>query len=259
VSSLQTELEQRKHLEAALREVLHKRALTRRGDGGEERPGPRALPLARESVEEYAIFMLDADGRVSSWNAGAERSRGTRRGDHRAALLRFYPPRTWRSALWSSRSPPAKGRFEDEGWRVRKDGTRFWANVVISRMRDLNGRLVGFAKVTRDLTPRRQLERSGSRAPRWRRRSPSRKRMEELRERLIGIVGTTCARRSPRSRWLRAHAQARTLSQEDARATARIARTAERMSKIISELLASPARGWAVGSRSIRSPADRPR
>jgi PAS domain S-box-containing protein len=113
------------------------------------------------SVADYAIFILDPEGRVSSWNAGAERIKGYLAdeiiGQH---FSRFYPredvalgkpARELEAAL-------AHGRFEDEGWRLRKDGTAFWANVIITPMRDETGELRGFAKVTRDLTVRRQLE-----------------------------------------------------------------------------------------------------
>src|SRR5207248_3673936 len=108
---------------------------------------------------EYAIFMLDPYGRVSSWNPGAERIKGYRAdeiiGQH---FSRFYPPEDAGKCDMELEVAARDGRFEDEGWRVCKDGTRFWANVVISRMLDRDGRLIGFAKVTRDLTHRRQLE-----------------------------------------------------------------------------------------------------
>ena len=105
----------------------------------------RPLRLLVESVRDYAIFMLDPDGHVLTWNAGAERIKGyTRRRDHRPALLaRSTPPEDHRppaSPSTSCDAPRASGRFEDEGWRVRKDGTRFWANVVITALRDADGR-----------------------------------------------------------------------------------------------------------------------
>jgi PAS domain S-box-containing protein len=113
------------------------------------------------SVTEYAIFMLDPEGRVASWNAGAERIKGYRAeeivGQH---FSRFYPDEDlqWGKPAYELRVASAEGRFEDEGWRVRKDGSRFWANVVITALRDEAGRLVGFAKVTRDLSERRKAE-----------------------------------------------------------------------------------------------------
>jgi PAS domain S-box-containing protein len=117
--------------------------------------------LMVESVTDYAIVMLDPDGRVVSWNAGAERIRGYCAeeilGQH---FSRFYtsedikggkPQRDLDEAA-------AKGRFKDEGWRVRRDGSTFWANVVFTAIRDQFGNLRGFAKLTRDLTERRQVE-----------------------------------------------------------------------------------------------------
>src|SRR6266705_5580321 len=114
-----------------------------------------------EDVQDVAIFMLDGAGRVSTWNSGAERIKGYRAeeivGQH---FSRFYPPEA------VAEGKPARllalaareGREEDEGWRVRKDGTRFWANSVISPMRDSQGGLIGYAKVTRDLTQRRRAD-----------------------------------------------------------------------------------------------------
>ena len=107
-------------------------------------------------------------GTSLTWNAGAERIKGYTAdeiiGKHFSI---FYPPeddRARASPSASSRSRPREGRFEDEGWRVRKDGTRFWANVVITALRDPTGTLVGFAKVTRDLTERRAAEEALRRA-----------------------------------------------------------------------------------------------
>lgn len=115
--------------------------------------------LLVDSVRDYAIFALDTAGHVLSWNAGAERFKGWKAheiiGQHFSV---FYP-------LEDRWKPPQElviatetGRFEEEGWRVRKDGSRFWANVVITALRDKSGDLVGFAKVTRDLTERRLAE-----------------------------------------------------------------------------------------------------
>ena len=116
--------------------------------------------LLVQSVTDYAIYMLDLSGRVTSWNAGARRFKGYEAdeiiGEH---FSRFYTPEERESipriALETARR---KGRFEAEGWRVRKDGSRFWANVVIDPILDPKGELVGFAKVTRDLTERRAAE-----------------------------------------------------------------------------------------------------
>ncbi len=116
--------------------------------------------LLVESVRDYAIFMLDPRGIVESWNLGAERIKGYR-GDEiiGAHFSRFYPDEDVRSGKPERELEIAarEGRLEDEGWRVRKDGSRFWANVIITALRD-EGRLVGFAKVTQDLTERRRAE-----------------------------------------------------------------------------------------------------
>jgi len=119
--------------------------------------------LLVESVQDYAIFALDPDGRVLSWNAGAQRLKGYTRdeivGRH---FSTFYPPDALAAGkpAWELETATREGRVEDEGWRVRKDGTLFWANVVITALRDQSGTLVGFAKVTRDLTARRDAEQS---------------------------------------------------------------------------------------------------
>jgi PAS domain S-box-containing protein len=115
--------------------------------------------LLVESVRDYAIFMLDPQGRVLTWNAGAERIKGYRAeeiiGRH---FSTFYPPEAGDFPAHELKVAAAEGRFEDEGWRVRKDGSRFWANVVITALYGPGKELLGFAKVTRDLTERREHE-----------------------------------------------------------------------------------------------------
>jgi two-component system CheB/CheR fusion protein len=112
-------------------------------------------------VRDYAIFMLDADWRVASWNEGARRLKGYEEpeilGKHFSV---FYPAedRTSGRIEREIEAVMADGRVEDEGWRIRKDGTRFWANVVITRVTDPQGNLLGFTKVTRDLSERRNAE-----------------------------------------------------------------------------------------------------
>jgi PAS domain S-box-containing protein len=125
--------------------------------------------LLVDCVKDYAIFMLDPQGYVVSWNAGAARIKGYSReeivGQHFSV---FYAPEEAAAGKPARELAIARqiGHVEDEGWRVRKDGTTFWANVVITAVHDESNRLRGFAKVTRDLTERRQreeLERSGER------------------------------------------------------------------------------------------------
>ncbi|HEY3391448.1 MAG TPA: PAS domain S-box protein, partial [Lacipirellulaceae bacterium] len=119
------------------------------------------LRLLIHGTTEYAIFMLDSAGRITTWNPGAERLNGYQAdeiiGQH---FSRFYPQeaidRRWPD--YELEVARDKGRFEDEGWRVRKDGTQFWSNVVITALRDEAGNLRGFSKITRDMTERRQAE-----------------------------------------------------------------------------------------------------
>jgi PAS domain S-box-containing protein len=112
-------------------------------------------------VKDYAILMLDLDGRITTWNDGAERIKGYRAeeiiGEH---FSKFYAPEAVAADKPSVglKIAAQEGRFEEEGWRVRKDGSGFWANVVITALRDKTGRLHGFAKVTRNITERRQAE-----------------------------------------------------------------------------------------------------
>ena len=117
--------------------------------------------LLVESVDDYAIFALDPDGFILSWNAGARRFKGYT-GDEIIGkhFSIFYPREKIEEGFpeYELREAARVGRLEDEGWRVRKDGTRFWANVVITALRDRSRRLVGYAKVTRDLTERRMAE-----------------------------------------------------------------------------------------------------
>jgi hypothetical protein len=119
----------------------------------------RGLMIA--SVRDYALLTLDASGRVVMWNAGAEKIKGYRAheivGKHFSV---FYPEDDVLAGKCERElvAAAAHGSFEDEGWRVRKDGSRFWANVVISAIRDDLGELVGYSKVTRDLTERRRAE-----------------------------------------------------------------------------------------------------
>lgn len=141
------------------------------GDNGEAAHVPSVLranaPAAVDywalvqSIEDYAIFLLDPTGHIVSWNAGAQKLKGYAAheiiGEH---FSRFYPgeavARGW--PAYELQQAALTGRFEDEGWRVRKDGTTFWCNVVITAVRNDAGELTGFAKITRDLTSQRAYE-----------------------------------------------------------------------------------------------------
>jgi PAS domain S-box-containing protein len=118
----------------------------------------RSLRLLINAVIYYAIYMIDLDGRVLTWNAGAVRLKGYSAEEITGQpFTRFYTPEDIRAELPQKalRAARETGRFEAEGWRVRKDGTRFWASVVIDAVRDPEGDVIGFAKVTRDITERR--------------------------------------------------------------------------------------------------------
>ena len=116
-----------------------------------------------DAIDDYAIFMLDANGRVSSWNPGAARFKGYTAaeilGEH---FSRFYTEEDRANGVPDQvlRTAAAEGRFEGEGWRLRKDGSRFWAHVVIDVVRDPSGAPSGYAKITRDLTEQRKTQRA---------------------------------------------------------------------------------------------------
>ena len=145
----------------AVREAAERDAAAFAGEASTVVEGGGLHRLLVDSVRDYAIFALDPGGHVLSWNAGAQRLKGYAPaeiiGRHFSI---FYPPgdivanKPGRELVDAVRD----GRVEDEGWRIRKDGTRFWANVIITALRDEAGILVGFAKVTRDLTERRRAE-----------------------------------------------------------------------------------------------------
>jgi PAS domain S-box-containing protein len=116
--------------------------------------------LLVETVQDYAIFMLDPFGHVASWNTGAERTNGYTAEEIIGQHFRvFYPAEKQREGhpehelQWAKRD----GRYEEEGWRIRKDGSQFWAHVTIAAVRDDEGELIGFAKVTRDITERQEI------------------------------------------------------------------------------------------------------
>lgn len=133
------------------------------------------LRLIVQGTIDYAIFMLDPHGHVATWNAGAERIKQYTADEIVGRHFSTFYPQEVIDQGWPGyelKVAAAEGRFEDEGWRVRKDGTTFWANVVITAVKDDHGGLLGFTKVTRDLTGRRQAEADARRlaeesAARW--------------------------------------------------------------------------------------------
>jgi PAS domain S-box-containing protein len=143
----------------------------RRGHDRRTHPGAHHLELNERTLQllegfvwdvtDYAVFVLDPEGRIRTWNTGARRIKGYSRdeilGSH---FSRFYPEealaRDWPATELVAAAK--QGRFEDEAWRVRKDGSQFWANVIITAIRDHRGEVQGFLKITRDLTERRRQE-----------------------------------------------------------------------------------------------------
>jgi PAS domain S-box-containing protein len=121
----------------------------------------RQFRLFVEGVRDYALFRLDPQGIVCTWNAGAQRIKGYSASDIIGQhFSKFYTPEDQQTGLPQRALAIAArdGRFEGEGWRVRKDGRRFWANVVIDAIHDESGRFIGFAKITRDITERREAQ-----------------------------------------------------------------------------------------------------
>ena len=131
---------------------------TRRRSEEELRASEERFRVLVRSVKDYGIFMLDPEGRVASWNEGARRIKGYEAeeilGRH---FSTFYPPDVAASGHPARELEVARreGGYEEEGWRIRKDGSRFWASVVITALFGESGDLIGYAKVTRDLTERR--------------------------------------------------------------------------------------------------------
>src|SRR6516225_6902525 len=148
-----------------LNETLEQRVETRTRELTEAlkqlRESERRFRLLVEGVTDYAIFMLDPEGIITNWNSGAEWIKGYQAeeivGQH---FSRFYIPEDQENGLPHRALAIAArdGRFEAEGWRVRKDGSRFWANVVIDAIHDSTGILIGFAKITREMTERRAVD-----------------------------------------------------------------------------------------------------
>ncbi len=132
-----------------------------RARGQESGEQPDIFRVLVDGIRDYAIFVLDPEGHVLTWNPGAKAMKGYDKeeivGRH---FSKFYLPEAVQSG-WPERElalAEKEGRFADEGWRVRKDGTSFWASVIITPLRSADGKLTGFAKITQDMTDRRQTE-----------------------------------------------------------------------------------------------------
>jgi PAS domain S-box-containing protein len=125
------------------------------------RQSEQQFRLLVQGVTDYAIYMMDIDGRVSSWNAGATRIKGYRADEIIGQHFSHFFPEQDRLAGVPDRAleiARQEGRYESEGWRLRKDGTHFWANAIIDAIRDDDGMLIGFAKITRDITEKRDAQ-----------------------------------------------------------------------------------------------------
>src|SRR5689334_12749868 len=159
------------------RPELKPRPRRQRGTAHEGQPeltSPKRLPeqgrqatqtelfrLLIEEATDYAIFILDRGGRVATWNEGAQRLQGYAPEEIIGRHFSPFYPKEAVDTGWPDREleeAARLGRFEDEGWRVRKDGTLFWANVIITALRDSSGTLQGFSKITRDLSERKRHE-----------------------------------------------------------------------------------------------------
>jgi PAS domain S-box-containing protein len=144
-----------------IRPVSPKRSRKSRGGTLDETERNRLLGLLVDTLTDYAITLLDTEGLVMTWSPAAERLKGWTSDEIVGrSFACFYPADDIASGKPERELgiAAAEGRFEDEGWRVRKDGSAFWANVVFVPLRDTAGRLVGFGKVTRDLTERRNAD-----------------------------------------------------------------------------------------------------
>jgi PAS domain S-box-containing protein len=148
--------------------------------------------LLVESVRDYAIFVLDPRGYIITWNVGAERIKGYRAeeiiGKHFSI---FYPSEDIAAGKceYELEGAAREGRFEDEGWRIRKGGSRMWANVTITALRNPDGTLLGFAKVTRDLSERRASEERLRTLAAEKAALAEKARIQDFQERFLGILG----------------------------------------------------------------------
>jgi len=125
------------------------------------RESEQRFRLLVDGTPDYAIFMLDPQGQVSSWNTGARRIKGYEAGEILGRHFSCFFPKKQAENGWPAKEleiARTEGRFEDKGWRMRKDGSSFWANVVMSALRDEEGNLKGFSKITRDLTEQKRIE-----------------------------------------------------------------------------------------------------
>ena len=232
------------------RELEAARAVaTRQRDQSEER-----FRLMVESVKDYAIFMLDPQGIITTWNSGAQLIKGYRPdeiiGRHFSC---FYSTEEIRAGKAEAELEIAtrEGRFEEEGWRVRKNGSRFWASVVLTAVRDSSGHLRGFAKVTRDLTERRRTRDELATEARRRLEAESETRFAEM---FVGILGHDL--RNPLNAISMAVNLMKRKGTGDLPRLDRILSSAERMSNMVTQLLDLTRSRLAGGIPIERKPTD---
>jgi PAS domain S-box-containing protein len=203
-------------------------------------PDPDQFRLLVTCVRDYAIFMLDTGGHIVTWNAGAERIKGYTAEDIIGRHFSdFYPAEDVAAGkpAWELEVAAAEGRFEDEGWRIRKDGSRFWANVIITALRDADGVLRGFGKVTRDLTVRRDAEETARRLAAEQAARSTSEKIERYQRDLLAVLGHDL--RNCLSVIVTAAEMNRTQSEDDKvrRRAAQVVASAKRMRQIIHSII----------------------
>lgn len=207
--------------------------------------GEVAFRLLVEAVVDYAIFLLGPDGRILTWNLGAQRIKGYTAaeiiGQH---FSRFYTAedRAADRPTYLLGRAAESGRFEDEGWRVRKDGSRFWANVVITALRDEAGRPYAFVKITRDLTERRAAEEQYRNLLVEQEARVAAERALEARDRFLGIAShelrtPVASLQLATEAVLRSHEQGRLDDERLETGLRRIASATDRLGELMDELL----------------------
>ena len=216
--------------------------------------------LLVESVRDYAIFILDPEGYVSTWNAGAERINGYAAreiiGKHFSS---FYPPEVIATGKCDAELEIAarEGRFEEEGWRLRKDGSPIWANVTITALRDPSGTLVGFAKVTRDLTTRKEAEESLTRcSPKNARRGLKRSAFRSFRNASWQFSGTTSVTPWHQSTWAQGFSRQSVTDPANIRILDRMQSSSRRMTRMIEQILDLTRSRLAGGLEMVLEPTD---